>query len=95
MAEDPPAEGWYLDPFGRHEHRWFSDGRPTALVRDNGVEAQDQPPRPESPSDPIPVPEGDVTSEDMRRADDGETVPAADDYGTVAMDAAVQMGFGR
>jgi hypothetical protein len=38
------AEGWYLDPFGRHEQRWFSDGRPTALVRDGNADAQDTPP---------------------------------------------------
>lgn len=28
MAE----EGWYSGPFGVPEHRWFSDGTPTALV---------------------------------------------------------------
>jgi len=32
MAE----EGWYSDPYRLHEHRWFSDGKPTALVRDGG-----------------------------------------------------------
>jgi hypothetical protein len=58
------AEGWYLDPFGRHEQRWFSDGRPTALVRDGDAEAQDAPPAdawdgpleapPELPSPPPP-----------------------------------------
>jgi hypothetical protein len=37
-------EGWYVDPFGRHEARWISDGTPTALVRDDGVESQDSPP---------------------------------------------------
>ena len=30
------AEGWYTDPFRLHEHRWFSDGTPTYLVRDGG-----------------------------------------------------------
>ena len=38
------AEGWYEDPFRRHQHRWISKGSPTALVRDGGVEAQDPPP---------------------------------------------------
>jgi len=38
------AEGWYIDPFGRHELRWFSDGRPTALVRDGQTDGHDQPP---------------------------------------------------
>ena len=38
------AEGWYVDPFGEHEARWFSDGRPTVLVRDGAVESHDEPP---------------------------------------------------
>ena len=38
------AEGWYVDPFARHELRWFSDGTPTALVRDAGVDGHDEPP---------------------------------------------------
>jgi len=38
------AEGWYLDPFGRHEHRWFSNGHPTALVRDGVIDGHDEPP---------------------------------------------------
>jgi hypothetical protein len=38
------AEGWYLDPYGRHEARWFSAGSPTALVRDGASESQDPPP---------------------------------------------------
>jgi len=37
-------EGWYTDPFGRHEARWMSDGTPTKLVRDDGVESYDDPP---------------------------------------------------
>jgi len=39
------AQGWYGDPFRRHSARWFSDGNPTALVRDDGVESKDPPPR--------------------------------------------------
>ena len=38
-------EGWYRDPFGKHVARWFSDGTPTALVRDaGGITSQDDPP---------------------------------------------------
>ena len=33
-----------MDPFGRHELRWFSDGEATALVRDGGLDGQDPPP---------------------------------------------------
>jgi hypothetical protein len=39
------VEGWYADPFGTHVARWFSDGTPTALVRDvGGVTSLDEPP---------------------------------------------------
>jgi hypothetical protein len=37
------AQGWYSDPCRRHKARWFSDGTPTALVRDDGVESTDPP----------------------------------------------------
>jgi len=37
-------EGWYTDPFAHHEARWFSDGVPTALVRDGGLDGHDPPP---------------------------------------------------
>jgi len=45
------AEGWYRDPYALHEDRWFSDGTPTKLVRDDGRESYDDPPdapRPET-----------------------------------------------
>jgi hypothetical protein len=38
------VEGWYVDPYDSHEARWFSDGVPTALVRDSEVESHDPPP---------------------------------------------------
>jgi hypothetical protein len=66
-------EGWYLDPFGRHQARWISQGTPTALVRDGGVESQDAP-----PSDPITRPlervdeTAPVDGNDLKRADDAE-----------------------
>jgi hypothetical protein len=40
------AEGWFPDPFGRHEQRWFSAGSPSALVRDGDTESADPPPAP-------------------------------------------------
>ncbi len=57
MTEERPptpgpvgAEGWYHDPYGRHERRWFSAGAPTALVKDGDVEGRDEvsgpPPQP-------------------------------------------------
>ena len=45
MEHDPHnAQNWCLDPFGLHEARWFSNGIPTSLVRDSGIESQDPPP---------------------------------------------------
>lgn len=38
------AEGWFGDPYFRHDQRWFTEGVPTALVRDEGVESSDPPP---------------------------------------------------
>lgn len=37
-------QGWHPDPFGLHEKRYFSVGRPTKLVRDGRIEAYDEPP---------------------------------------------------
>jgi hypothetical protein len=46
MEHDPHnAQNWCPDPFGLHEARWFSNGIPTALVRDEGIESQDAPPQ--------------------------------------------------
>jgi hypothetical protein len=47
------AQGWYADPYERHQDRYYSDGRPTALVRDGAVEAQDPPPADRPPLQPV------------------------------------------
>ena len=66
-------EGWYIDPYGAHEQRWFSAGAPTALVRDRGVDGQDPP-----PAGPIPGPLVRIEPEEgpspgyFLRADDAE-----------------------
>ena len=39
------AVGWFQDPFGRHELRWYSQGVPTSLVRDGTSESHDRPVR--------------------------------------------------
>ena len=73
------AQGWYRDPYGRHQDRYFSAGTATKLVRDGDREAYDTPPN-------RPLPEGDLISAndldaerrdeaDMRRADDASTKP--------------------
>ena len=51
------AQGWYGDPFHQHSARWFSDGRPTALVLDNGIESQDPPPNTWHVSNLLPAPQ--------------------------------------
>jgi hypothetical protein len=73
VSGHPTAEGWYRDPYGVHEHRWFSSGQPTKLVRDGGVEASDDPPAEPMPHEPERVPEPEsATADDLRRADDAE-----------------------
>lgn len=74
------AEGWYEDPFGAHEARWFSDGRPTILVRDGGVESHDEPPAAELDLPLVPVIESNAAnSQDLRRADSNELAVAPGD----------------
>jgi hypothetical protein len=55
-------QGWFTDPFGQHKARWFSDGNPTALVRDDGVESHDPPPDTAyiSPLEPVAEVEGEL-----------------------------------
>jgi hypothetical protein len=67
------AEGWYRDPYGLHDDRWFSDGRPTNLVRDQFIESHDEPPQSEPPLPLEPVAETVASNgQDLLRADDGE-----------------------
>jgi hypothetical protein len=41
------AQGWQPDPYGGHSERWYSDGRPTNLVRDEGTHSYEgRPPEP-------------------------------------------------
>jgi len=67
-------EGWFTDPYGRHEARWLSQGVPTKLVRDGTTEAFDEPPDEAPTHAPVRI-EAAVTGEnnrdDLRRADDG------------------------
>ena len=70
MDEDL-MEGWFTDPFGRHEARWLSAGTPTRLVKDGDTEAYDDPP--DEPPTRVPeriAPAGGPDS--ARRADDAE-----------------------
>ena len=80
------AEGWYTDPFRLHEHRWFSDGTPTYLVRDGGRTSKDAPPDTPFVEEPRLV-EPPPSPDDLRRSggarDDGvDPVEAAWTYFT-------------
>jgi len=48
-VDEHALQGWYPDPFDLHEQRYFSGGRPTKLVRDDRVEAYDEPPAQDVP----------------------------------------------
>jgi len=65
-------EGWYTDPYRLHDARWFSDGTPTALVRDAGVTSKDPPPNTPYLDQPEPVPEKPSSVDEIRRADEAE-----------------------
>ncbi|HTX29193.1 MAG TPA: hypothetical protein VME19_19485 [Streptosporangiaceae bacterium] len=74
------AEGWYRDPCGIHQDRWFSAGTPTALVRDQGVEGHDDPPGYPPPGPAAEIPEVDQFPADgLRRADEQEANGGDDD----------------
>ena len=75
MEESEHQEGWYTDPYGRHEARWLSDGTPTKLVRDRGVESYDKPPA-EEPTQKAERIEPDVVAtggSDLIRAGEDQT----------------------
>jgi hypothetical protein len=70
-VDDDPAQGWCVDPYGVHEDRWISRGRPSDLVRDGGIEAKDPPPngppnRPFVKSHPGPVPTTEAALKERR-----------------------------
>jgi hypothetical protein len=77
------AEGWYRDPYGIHQDRWFSAGTPTSLVRDRGIEGHDDPPVSPPPGPPIEIPDIDrFPEDDFRRADQAEAGTGHDDRPT-------------
>lgn len=77
MAE----EGWYSDPYGIHEARWFSDGSPTALVRDHGTTSKDPTPMTPYVVDPVLI---EAAPDELRRdgAEEVDPVDAAWTYFT-------------
>jgi hypothetical protein len=76
MEPHEEEEGWFTDPFGRHEARWLSFGKPTKLVRDGAVEAYDEPPDEEPTNPPERI-------EPQVEANDGaDLIRAGDQAGT-------------
>jgi hypothetical protein len=74
------AQGWYRDPYGLHEDRYFSNGQPTKLVRDKATESYDPPPsRPPDVNLVEVVPSPPADGSDLRRADERSAGPAAYD----------------
>jgi len=70
--ENEDQEGWFTDPFGRHEARWLSWGKPTKLVRDEGIESYDEPPDQQPGEVAVRIEETPLAGgADLRRADDG------------------------
>ena len=66
-------EGWYVDPYGVHDARWFSDGKPTSLVRDGRAERHDPPPDTPYPGDLRELDDDTATGgRDLLRSDDAE-----------------------
>jgi hypothetical protein len=70
---DETMEGWFTDPFERHEARWMSQGTPTSLVRDGDVEGSDPVASGPFKVNPVRI-EGRPPRDgsDMLRADDAE-----------------------
>jgi len=84
------AEGWYLDPYGLHEERWYSNGTATSLVRDAHVESHDPPPEQPPPNSTLVRKAADPNSQDagdLRRADSAEQGDNDPNYGDAAFDS--------
>ena len=81
------AQGWYRDPYGVHEDRYFSDGKPTRLVRDSGAECYDPPPAGAPEAELVAVPQIQPNDgSDLRRSDDS-SAGAVNDYKATAWGA--------
>ncbi|MGO9872726.1 MAG: hypothetical protein ACLPVY_02915 [Acidimicrobiia bacterium] len=84
------AEGWYQDPYGLHDERWYSNGTATSLVRDARVESKDPPPPHPPASSTLSRKEAATSSrgsDDVRRADDAEQGASDPNYGDAAFDS--------
>jgi hypothetical protein len=70
---DRALEGWFTDPYARHEARWLSLGQPTKVVRDGDVESYDDPPEGPAVRELTPIePTHHADASSLERADDEE-----------------------
>ena len=83
------AEGWYVDPYAIHDERWFSNGVPTQLVKDGGVESNDRPPDRTwtGPLEPIGMAVG-PGADDFAHRDVDESARQGGDGGDIGVAAA-------
>jgi hypothetical protein len=68
---NPVKQGWYQDPAGRHEYRWFSEGAPTDLVMDGHETSMD--------AAGIVRDAAAYASMDLAEPSDGDRLPRPDD----------------
>ena len=79
------AEGWYEDPYRIHQDRWFSDGQPTALVRDGDTESNDPPPDYPPPNPLVASDHATINNgEDLLRSDEEPPLTRAEIFTKVA-----------
>jgi hypothetical protein len=84
---DQFEEGWFTDPYARHEARWLSDGKPTKLVRDGTVESYDDPPEGDPVVEPVRIAEeGPPGHDELLRAEDAWGVRGPPEAGIIPVD---------
>jgi hypothetical protein len=81
------AQGWYRDPFGVHEDRYFSAGVPTKLVRDTGAECYDPPPPGPPEAELVEVTRIQPNDGSDLRRSDNSSAGAVNDYQATAWGA--------
>ena len=83
------STGWYLDPFQMHVERWFTEGRPTSLVRDGREESQDPPPFDayDGELDEAPVAHAPDGRDQLRAGESTRWPPSPKEQGQAATDA--------
>jgi hypothetical protein len=71
-----PAESWRADPFGRHEYRYFQNGRPTAYVTDSDTGLQEDPPAPSVSNEVTAAPDPEKARKKPKKERVRRSVPA-------------------